>query len=218
MEAYGDVSGHFRGLLNGSCEVVVVGVAVGDELLAGSCPKKTVRRVDDIPEAKWHSLTDVQKRRFIDCVAEQDRLEFGYATFTRDSLNTLKNHYLLHQNVSFPPDWDLALTGYAYGEVLYEYGAKDESVAAFFLDRVASRSQGEAVCNHVKKFVPNINPFLKGSRESSGIQAADCIAGAIAEDSKNGTNWMGAIDSSRLKNCGSAALVQLENDLDDHGI
>lgn len=218
MEAFGDVSGHFRGLLGGGCDVVVVGVAVGDGILAGRCPKKTVRNVKDIPEAKWYDLTELQKRRFIDRVADQEALKFGYAKFTRDSLNTIKNHYLLHQNVDFPPAWDLALTGYTYGEVLFEHNAQDESVAVFTLDRVASKPQGKAICQHVQTFVPNINPFLEGSRQSPGIQAADCFAGAVAEDHKYGTSWLDAIDDSRITDCGSAALVQLENDLDEAGI
>lgn len=31
---------------------------------------------------------------------------------------------------------------------------------------------------------------IEGSRQSHGIQATDCLAGAIAEDYKRGTNWL----------------------------
>lgn len=63
MEAYGDVSGHFKSLVDGHCEVVVVGVVSGDRIAAGRCPKRTVRSVRNVEEAKWSDLTDVQKRR-----------------------------------------------------------------------------------------------------------------------------------------------------------
>lgn len=218
MQCFGDVSGHFRGLIKGHCDVVVVGVVVGDMVTAGRCPKKTVREVKDIPEAKWNDLKEVQKRRLLECFAENDLLRFGYALFTRDHLHTLKNHYLLHQNVSFPPAWDLALTGYAYGEILFEYDAVDLSRVTITFDRVASKPQSQAIATHIQQFVSQANPFIKGSRESAGIQAADCFAGAVAEDHKRDTSWLDYLDSDRIVETNHTALVQLENQLSDHGV
>jgi hypothetical protein len=216
MDAFGDVSGGFRGLIKGHCPVVVVGVVIGDRIAAGRCPNKTVRTVEDIPEAKWNDLTETQKRRHFECFGENEHLRFGYARFTSNHLHSLKNHYLLHQDVSFPPAWDLALTGYAYGEILFEYDAREERRVIFEFDRVASKKQSEHVANHIEQFVPEVNPFIKGSRQSSGIQAADCFAGAVAEDHKRGTEWLDFIDSDRIVSCSPMALVQLENDLDNH--
>lgn len=188
MQAFGDVSGHFKSLIDGHCEVAVVGVVVGDQIAAGRCAKQIVRDVQDIKEAKWNDLTAVQKRRVVECLADSDRLQFGYATFTSDDFHTLRDHYLLHQDVCFPPDWDLALTGYAYGEVLFEHGAPDESRVVFEFDRVASRPQSEAIADHIETFVPDVNPFIAGSHDSAGIQSADCLAGAVAEDYKSDTD------------------------------
>lgn len=216
MQAFGDVSGDLRGLIRGHCDVVVVGVVFGDSIQAGRCPKRTVRRVDDIPEAKWNDLTDVQKRRLFECSRESDDLSFGCAVFQRDKLHTLKDHYLLHQDVEFPPAWDLALTGYAYGEILFDKGAADARRVIFEFDRVASKPQSEAIVDHVQTFVPETKAFIEGSRQSPGIQAADCLAGGIAEDEKSSTEWCETTGEDRIHRCSESALIQLENDLDEH--
>lgn len=216
MEAFGDVSGHFRGLIQYEVDVVVVGVVFGDRIAAGRCPKRAVRDVTDIPEAKWNDLNDVQKRRLMECFEENDVLEFGYGLFTADHLHTLKNHYLLHQKVSFPPDWDIALTGYVYGDLLFEHGAADARRARFTFDRLASKAQAKAVGRHVKTFVPDADPVVAGSRQSPGIQAADCFAGAVAEDYKSDTEWLEYIDEERITRTSNTALAHLEHDLENH--
>lgn len=216
MQGFGDVAGHFRNLINGECDVVVVGVVFGDTIQAGRCAKQTVRNVKDVEEAKWTQLTDVQKRRFIDCLVDNNDTDLGYAKFTREQLQTLTDQYLLYQDVSFPPDWDLALTGYAYGEVLFENGANDEGHVYFEFDHVASKNQSRDIADHIEEFVPDSNPKYNSSHASQGIQAADCFAGAVAEDHKDGTDWLDPIDRDRITNCSAASLLQLENDLDSY--
>ncbi|WP_265109163.1 DUF3800 domain-containing protein [Halosolutus halophilus] len=216
MQGFGDVSGHFRSLINGHCDVVVVAVVFGDIIQAGQCPKQTVRNVSDVEEAKWSDLTEIQKRRFIDCLAENDDTELGYAKFTREQLQTLTDQYLLYQDVSFPPDWDLALTGYAYGELLFEQRARDARRVIFEFDHVASQSDSADIASHIEEFVPNSDPKYNSSHSSSGIQAADCFAGAVAEDHKRDTNWIDAIDNDRITSCSETSLVKLENDLDNY--
>lgn len=214
MYYYGDVSGDFRGLLNGHCEVVVVGVVGGGKMDCMRCPKKTVRNVEDIPEARWNDLTRVQKRRFYDCFVEQDNLEYGYARFDREMLHTMEEYHRLYENVSFPPDWDLALTGYAYGEILYEMDATGgRRPPVFDFDRVASNQQSIAVKEHVAEYVPEANVFIKGSRQSSGIQAADCLAGGIAEDERKGTDWLENLNIESVTEVGYHSLTKLETDL-----
>ena len=214
MYYYGDVSGDFRGLLNGHCDVVVVGVVGGGKIDCMRCPKKTVRRIDDIPEAKWNDLTDVQKRRFFDCFTGQEDVRYGYAQFDKEMLHTMDNYHHIYQDVCFPPDWDLALTGYAYGEILYEMDVTDDRHQPIFeFDRVASKQQSVDVKEHVEEYVPDANIFIQGSRQSHGIQAADCLAGGIAEDEKNGTDWLNELSSDRVTHVGYHSLLKLETDL-----
>jgi len=213
MQGYGDVSGHFRNLIRGECDVVVVGVVFGDMIQAPRCAKKTVRNVQNVEEAKWSDLTNVQKRRFIDCLVEYDDTEFGYAKFTRENLRSLKHQYLLYDDVSFPPDWDLALTGYAYGEILFEKGARDEDRVNFEFDHVASMNQSTDIAHHIEEFVPGSAPRYNSSHRSQGIQTADCFAGAVAEDHKRDTNWVAEIDPTRIHRCCETALIQLQRDL-----
>ncbi len=200
-------------MIQGHCDVVVVGVVFGDLIQAGRCAKKTVRKISNVDEAKWSDLTDTQKRRFIDCIAGNDDVEFGYAKFTREQMQTLENQYLLYQDVCFPPDWDLALTGYAYGEILFENGAHDEHRISFEFDHVASQKQSDDIVSHIEEFVPGSKPKYNSSHNSLGIQAADCFAGAVAEDHKSDTNWLDTIDRDRVVACSETSLVQLENDL-----
>lgn len=216
MVYFGDASGHLRGVLNGDCEVYVAAVVGGDKIRCGKCAKQAVRRIDDLPEAKWNSLKQTPKRRLVDCLADHQSISLGVAQFTREKLQSLNNYHLLYQDISFPPDWDLALEGYAYGEILYEMNAKDDQRPVFEFDRVSSKEQSVAVRDHVEKFVPETNIFFQGSRQSNGIQTADCLAGAVAEDFKSNTEWLSRIDDDRIVECSNFSLIQLEQRLSEH--
>lgn len=191
----------------------MVAVVAGDHIACAQCPKRAVRRISDISEAKWNTLLETQKRRLFECFADNEHLSFGYALFTRDQLHTLENYHLLYQDVNLSPAWDLALEGYAYGEILFEMGAREEHRCIFTFDRIASKKQSEAVAQHVRHFVPDTKVFIEGSRQNAGIQAADCLAGAVAEDFKRDTNWLDYLSDHDLVECSPASLVQLENDL-----
>lgn len=216
MDYFGDASGDLRGLLNGDCPVYVAAVVGGDSDSCARCVNRTVRQVTDLEEAKWNNLFDKRKRRLVECFGEQNQLQFGYALLTREKLHSLDEYHYLYEDASFPPDWDLALEGFAYGEVLFEMGARDGQRSRFEFDRVASKKQSEAVRDHVETFVPDVNTSFRGSRKSKGIQAADCLAGAVAEDYKSDTQWLSNIDDDRISECSSTALLQLERLLDEY--
>jgi len=218
MQGFGDVAGHFRNLLTGECDVVVVGVVFGDLIAGARCANKTVRNVRDVEEAKWSALTDVQKRRFIECLAgmDPDQIQFGYAKFTRPQLRTLTDQYLLYQNVSFPPDWDLALTGYAYGEILFDNWAEDESRMVLEFDHVASQKDSDKIVRKMKEYVPEATTHYKSSHSTPGIQTADCFAGAVAEDHKDGTDWLDQLGRSDITESHTSTLTKLENDLHNY--
>ncbi len=215
MDAFGDASGDLRGVLNGDCEVYVAAVVAGDRMSCGRCAKKAVRNIDDIPEAKWNDLMPKQKRRLFECFADNEHLEFGYAKFTQEQLQSLRLSHLLYQNVNLPPDWDLALEGYAYGELLFEMGATEEHTV-FAFDRVSSKTQSQAVEDHVHHFVENAMTDHVGSRQSPGVQSADCFAGAVAEDIKKGTDWLSYIDDDKIYEETHMSLLQLEQRLEEY--
>lgn len=212
MKYFGDESGHFKGVLNGDCDVCVIGVVAGDRLDAYRCPKRLLRRLTDIPEIKWRDLREADKRRIFECFSEED-LQFGYASFTLEMLQTMKNYHLLYQDVTFPPTWDIALAGYAYGEILFELGARSVNQTVFKCDRISSQNQSQEMVDHIEHFVPEVEGFHKGSRQVPGIQAADCLAGAVAEDMKSSTDWLDYLDTEKVVNCSSLSLIQLEKDL-----
>lgn len=216
MDYFGDASGHLKGLLSKNCDVYVAAVVGGDKVSCSRCPKRAVRRVDDLDEARWGNMLDKQKRRLIECFSENEHLEFGYAAFDRKKLHSLELSHLLYQDVEFPPAWDLAVEGWAYGEILFELGAPDERRMEFFFDRVISKPQSKAVSEHVQDFITELDPFIVESKGNKGIQAADCFAGAVAEDIKSDTNWLDEIDDDRIVECSANTLVQLEAQLSDY--
>lgn len=210
---FGDVSGTPRGLLQGGEEVCVVAVVAGDRQDCYRCPKRTVDHVRDISEAKWNDLTHTQKRRFFDCLSENSSdLKLGYAAFTEDDLKTVENYHKLYQDIVFPPAWDLTLRGFAYGEIVFEL-ANDPSNASIEFDRIASQPQCEAVQDAITEFVTGIHSQFKSSRQVPGIQAADCLAGGIAEQLKGGEPWLDYLDSAEVVSCKNTALIQLEHKL-----
>lgn len=214
MQAFGDVSGHLKSVLSKEDPYCVVGVVIGGKIPAGRCAKKTVRNISDIKEAKWRDLLPKQKRRFLERLREEEELSFGCAIYDRRSLMGLECYHHLFEDVCFPPDWDIALKGYAYGEILFEHGCDQEQYRPFELDRVASTEQSRAIVHHVRAFVPDIQPSIRASHDSAPIQTADCIAGAIRETKmERGEDWSRLLGDLDLSRCGSAALAQLENDL-----
>jgi len=214
MDYFGDASGHLRGLLTGACDVYVAAVVAGDRMSCGRCAKRAVRRVDDIPEAKWNDLMPKQKRRLFECFADNDHIEFGYVEITQDQLQSLQLSHLLYQD-ALSLDWDLALEGYAYGELLFEMDADEEQIATFTFDRVASKAQSEAVLNHINHFVDDVNVFYEGSRKSAGIQSADCLAGGVAEDLTSDSKWLSNLDNENIYDRSHLAILQLEKDLEE---
>lgn len=194
----------------------MIAVVAGDRLAASRCSKRAVRNIQDISEAKWADFTRVQKRRLMECLQEQNHLSYGYSTFDKRHLHSLENYHLLYDDVSFPPDWDLALIGYAYGEILFELGALDDNLPVFSFDRVASQNQSDAIVEHVHQFVPRTDVFYEGSRQSYGIQTADCIAGAVREDITRGSDWLSYLSNHETVEARSATLIQLERDLSEY--
>lgn len=213
MDYFGDESGHLKSVLQGNEQVSVMAIVAGDKIACAKCPKKTVRNVTDIDEAKWNDLMDKQKRRLFECFADNDYLTFGYAKFTREQLKSVDNDYLLFQDVEIPPAWDLALAGYAYGEILYEMGAREDDRPLFRFDRISSQKQSEHVLDHIKHFVPGVQVMYGGSKQIKGIQAADCLAGAVAEDHKKGTAWLDMLNDDNIVECSYLSLAQLESAL-----
>lgn len=216
MQYFGDVSGHLKGVLQGDCEVCVAAVVAGSRMDCYRCPKRTVRRITDIDEAKWTQLDEVQKRRFFTCLGEEDDLQFGYVVIDRQALHSMEHYHYLYQDVTLPPDWDLALEGYAYGEILFEMGAPDDPRGQFTFDRISSQAQTQSVAEHVTEFVPETEVTYDGSRQCSGIQTADCLAGGIVEEIRDDdADWLDAhLNTADVAECNDSSLIQLENDLD----
>jgi hypothetical protein len=204
---FGDASGDLRGLRDQNCQVYVVSVVRGEVHECRRCAKRTVQQVENVPEAKWNNLREVQKRRAFDILAESD-LDFGIAKITWVELHQLDDAYLLHEG-RFRRDWDIALEARAYAEIVSMLGTESTQID-FTFDRVASASQSDDIVEWIKQINPQIFPDFTGSRQEHGIQTADCLAGAVAEDHKRGTTWVDKISDDRIAICDETVLSNFQ--------
>lgn len=193
MPYYGDISGSFRGLLNGDCETCVVAIVAGSSIDCQRCPKRSVRRVQDLSEARWNELKYVEKRRFFDCLNdERDAFRLGYGSFTQDQLHSIKNYHRLYQGDA-PSGWDILLKAFAYTEVLMEL-ATDAKEVVFYPDQFASTPQQEQLETAIEDRLEYVSATTASSKRKTGIQTADCLAGGIREQLDGGEPWLDYLD------------------------
>lgn len=215
VHLYGDESGTLRNVLRGEEEVFVLGVVAGGQFDCAACAKRAVREVTDLAEAKWNDLTELQKRRVIDCFREKTDLSFGFAAIERESLLDLEGHYLLFRDDSFATDWDLLTIAHGYCELLHALPVSVTSQDRFRFDQLASRSISTEVLDRVESRWPELDAGYGSSRQIRGIQAADCFAGAVAEDLKRGTTWREELDGRGVVDVSAETLIRLERLLHD---
>jgi hypothetical protein len=212
MELYGDESGHLRSLLEGDEDLFVLAVVVGDPECCVRCPKRTVRDVRNIEEAKWSELTDTQRRRMIECLAGcKPSLSFGYVTIKQSDLLQLQDHYRLYED-DLRYGWDLCVIADCYasisGELLQGKGAH-----TFTFDRLFSKKMSERVIDMMTEMTPELEVRHADSRKVTGIQTADCFAGAVREDRLRKQNWLDELEE--VSNVTESALATVEERLLD---
>lgn len=189
MEIYGDESGHLRSLLDGEEDLFVLAVVAGAPERCMACPKRAVRNVTDIEEAKWSDMTATQRRRLVDCLTESEpHLSFAYVAIERSDLLGLKRHYHLHQD-NLEYGWDLCVIGDCYAELVRQV-VRSEANPTFTFDRLFSKKMSDRVVDIVQNTSLNLDVNHANSRQVKGIQAADCFAGAVREDRLEGRNWL----------------------------
>ena len=108
------------------------------------------------------------------------------------------------------------MTGWTYGEILFELESTCDNRLEFTFDHVASKSQFAEIAEHINKYVDLTKVNFSSSHQEYGIQAADCFAGAIAEDFKHGTNWREQIGVDRICESSYSSLTILQNALDNY--
>lgn len=176
------------------------------------CPKRTVRNVTDIEEAKWSDLTDTQRRRVVDCLTEfEPDLSFGYVAIERNDLLDLQNHYRLYED-DLTCDWDLCVIGDCYASLVGEL-ARNEGSRAFTFDRLFSKKMSDRVVEVMRESKPELEIRHGNSRRVVGIQTADCFAGAVREDQLAGQNWLDEFEG--VVDVTESALDTVERRLSD---
>ncbi len=189
MELFGDESGHLRSLLKGEEDIFVLGVVAGNEECCMRCPKRAVRRVQDIEEARWNDLTDLQRRRLIDCLTDcEPSLSFGYVAIQREDLLDLDRHYRLYED-DLQYAWDLCVIGDCYAELVGQLTSGDNNFT-FTFDRIFSKKMSNRVTEVIQETTRGLSVQHRSSRKTVGIQTADCFAGAVREHLLKGQPWL----------------------------
>lgn len=215
MDYFGDESGDFRSLLNGSERCIAHAVVGGDDVDVMACAKRAVRKVDNLEEAKWNDLRDTEKRRFIECLEERDGdLRVAVAMIDRDDILSLYGHYQLHQD-SLRYISPIMYAGITYGTLLSALDVQNDPMLRFKFDRLYSKSQSEKVSDVLTDHYGSVECSSHDSRHVQGIQTADCVAGAAREDHCKGSNWFESLDDSMYVNATQHVLITLENHLHD---
>lgn len=189
MELYGDESGHLRSLLDGEEDLFVLAVVAGNEECCMRCPKRAVRSVQNIEEARWSDLTDVQRRRLIDCLTDcEPDLSFGYVAIQRKDLLSLDRHYRLYED-DLQYAWDLCVIGDCYAELIGQL-VEDDAYSTFTFDRIFSKKMSNRIAEIIEETITNPSILHENSHKAIGIQTADCFAGAVREQLLEERTWL----------------------------
>ncbi|WP_135854716.1 DUF3800 domain-containing protein [Halorussus salinus] len=210
MELYGDESGHLRSLLEGDEDLFVLAVVAGEAERCIRCPKRTVRNVTNIEEAKWSELTDTQRRRMVECLIECEQdLSFGYVTIDQSALLQLQAHYRLYED-DLRYAWDLCVIADCYASIIGEL-LQDRSGHIFTFDRLFSKKMSGRIIETMTETTPELKVRHEDSRKVTGIQTADCFAGAVRADRLQGQNWLDQFEE--VSDVTESALVTVEERL-----
>lgn len=213
MQLFGDESGHLRSILQGDCDLFVVGLVAGDSTRCRSCPKKAVRNIQDINEAHWSELTQTQKRRLVDCLtASEEELSFGYIAIEPADLHELDKHYRFYEE-DLEYAWDLCVIGDCYAELVLQLVDGGATNPTFTFDEFMSGKMSNRIVDVMADRVDGVSIEYGNSRQISGIQTADCFAGAVREHLSGDRNWLDEFDSHNIV-CGTEyALATVERRL-----
>lgn len=197
MHAFGDESGHLRSVLRDG-GTFTQAVVAGDTSKSGACPKRAVRNIRNIKEAKWNEFDEVRKRRFCDCLKEYDDLAIGYVVITGSDLQELDRSYMLYQDDNYlSVDWDISMMAHAYAELLNQIIPDQGQPVSFHFDRIFTPGESKKLGSLVENKTDDVAASHNQSTQMKGIQAADCVAGAAREDTHDGTEWIERIASDR---------------------
>lgn len=223
MHYFGDISGNYGSLIEGSCDVVVHAiVAAEDQHSAGSCAKKAIRQLGNVKEAKWNQLPDVQKRRVADSFVEKVQfIDFQYAVVRLKDLKRMYANYHLFDGGGPNADLLPRVIGTVYSILFTDHIADKSSCgsSSMVFDTVYSSEKSSEVVDEIESATPDSEQFhtLDWGRSSNhrGIQTADCFAGMVAEHELGLDNWSFQIDRAPAANKSAVCHAAIENLLDD---
>lgn len=210
MELYGDESGHLRSLLGGDEDLFVLAVVAGSPECCIRCPKRAVRNVTNIEEARWSDLTATQRRRLVDCLVEcEPDLSFGYVAIEQNDLHGLQNHYRLYED-DLRYDWDLCVIADCYASIVGKLLQSSES-QTFTFDRLVSKKMSKKVVETMRETIPELEICHDDSRKVTGIQTADCFAGVVRGNRLRDQSWLDEFED--VSDVTESALATVEERL-----
>jgi len=214
MRIYGDESGHLQSLLDGECDVFVIAVVMGKKHTCSKCPRRAIERVRNLEEAKWSELGSTEKRRFIECFADADSdLTYGYVVLDRSDLISLSGSYLFHNDTLSEEGWDLTVLGWCYAELIQQLKS-DWGRIRFTFDKYFHQPQSEQLEELVsQRTVDRVSVSYATSHSEKGIQAADCLAGAVSDCARGKAGWLQSLPATAVENATEGTLAAIQNEL-----
>lgn len=211
MRYFGDESGNFNQAATDQNDVFAMAVIGGESPHPSRCPKYAIRESNK-QEAKWNDLTEWEKSRFVNCLDDLDKpISIAHFTLTYDDIRLIPVNYELYSdNGGVEPNMALDVKGIGYGCLLAQLDAAEKKISHFTFDQVISTRQSRRIDNRLTKKVVLDEVSFANSRMTTGIQAADCIAGAAREDRLKGTNWLSEISEKRTHDIRNYVQGELE--------
>lgn len=209
MRAFGDESGHLRGVFNGSEECFSLGLVYGSNLDCQRCPQRALRRLEDVPEIKWADLRDFQKRRIMECISEEVKRVY-WISIDQEMLNGLSHSYALYNHDVFDIGRDLAIMAIGYLEMLFPIDTTPNNHYEFTFDQLFDSNTSESLSTYINDYLSCWEVQFGNSRRFAGIQTADCIAGAASEDYSSNSNWLNILSDEMCRSVTNELLIQIE--------
>lgn len=195
MEYFGDESGHFPAVIDGSESIFSMAVVGGEPVDVGRCSRRAVRNIRPIQEAKWNDMQERHKDLFCDCLRDELTAgEAAYAVISETDIARLQQGYRLYNAedfLGFKPD--IVAMASIYLGLLRSLAEDRDRPHTFTFDKYMNAGPSERIADIIADF-EDIEVGFTLSTKSKPIQSADCIAGAAAEGAKRDSDWIDRLE------------------------
>ncbi|MFB6196912.1 MAG: hypothetical protein ABEI52_01410 [Halobacteriaceae archaeon] len=191
MHYFGDESGNFHQVATNGDDIFAMALVAGDPPHPARCANHAIAK-SATGEAKWSDMNAWEKERFITCLDSLEApIEMSYFTLSYTDVVTIPaQHRLFLDNGGIDPTVVADVLGIGYGCLLRSMNVSKDLHPILTFDRFIGNKQSNGVITRIEEMVDLNTVRAANSRMTTGIQSADCIAGAAREDRLKGSEWL----------------------------